>query len=548
MSKIKVSDYLIQELYKLGIKDFFGLPGDYCFNIVDSVQNNPNTKWIGCTNELNAGCAADGYARLNGYGALITTYNVGELSAMNPIGGCYSENVPVIHIVGAPKTKYIKSNAVMHHNFCEPDYYAGIRAFENYTEASAFLDEQNAKNEIERVISIMMRTKKPVYIAIPADICDMEIDNEPDIQLPVSDEKTLNEAVEHAVRLIDNSAVPVIIGDFLVERFVCKKEFNEFVNTCGIPVTTFIMGKGIIDENSKYFTGSYLGSMENTDVYFQVNNSDCPICVGTVFGDFNTLKYDIRVNPKDHIEILGTVTTIENTVYENVLMKDILTKLSLRVQKRNMKVIKAVPQVCNIEDNDNPLDFEFMFQRFQEFLKEDDCIFSDTGILNFFPPMLNFPRNARWYNQLLWASIGWATPALFGAMVAKPSRRMILLTGEGAHQLTIQSVSNMFYYNLKPIIFVLNNSGYTIERILSKDPKDAYNNIIPWAYTDIIKAFCKKDVFTAKVYTNQEFADVLEIAAEEQKSKLCYIELFTEEMELPYLVKKLYRRNKIKPE
>lgn len=547
MDKIKVSDYLIQELNKLGIKEFFGLPGDFCFNIVDSVENNEETKWVGCTNELNAGFAADGYARLNGFGALITTYNVGELSALNAIGGCMAENVPVIHIVGSPKTKFIKSNALIHHNFCQPDYYASFKAYENFTEASAFLTETNAKEEIDRVISVMLKTRKPVYISIPVDITELEIENASNIVMPVSDEKNLNGAVDHALKLIEKSVSPVIIGDFLIERFVCQNEFAQFVENCGIPTTTLLMGKGIIDETSEYFIGTYLGSMENTDVYYQVNNSDCPICVGTVFSDFNTLKFDITLNPKDFIEILGTVTTIENTVYENVLMKDILERIASRIAKRDTKIVKSVPDIPETDENKQELSFSFILKAFQNFIKEGDCIFSDTGILNFFPPMLELPKKARWYNQLLWSCIGWATPALFGAMMANRDKRMILLTGEGAHQLTFQSVSNMFYKDLKPIIFVLNNSGYTIERVLSKNPDDHYNNIVPWDYTELVKAY-DKNVFTAKVHTNQEFAEVLNVLEEEQKSKFCYIELFTEKMELPYLVKKIYRRNEIKPE
>ena len=78
MEKITVIDYLVKELQKLGVEDFFGLPGDYNFNILDAIIANPETNWIGCTNELNAGYAADGYARINGYGAVVTTFGVGE--------------------------------------------------------------------------------------------------------------------------------------------------------------------------------------------------------------------------------------------------------------------------------------------------------------------------------------------------------------------------------------------------------------------------------------------------------------------------------------
>lgn len=173
---ITVSDYLISRLASLGVEEFFGLPGDYNFNIIESVENNPKTNWVGCTNELNAGYAADGYARIKGYGALITTFGVGELSAINAIAGSMSEFVPVVKIVGVPDTKYIEQNALIHHNLNTPDYHAFIKAYSNVVETAAFLNEQNAKEEIDRALNVLINEKKPVYIAIPMDICNKIID------------------------------------------------------------------------------------------------------------------------------------------------------------------------------------------------------------------------------------------------------------------------------------------------------------------------------------------------------------------------------------
>ena len=75
--KMKLTDYLVQRLYKLGIEEIFGLPGDFNFNIVEAIEKNNNVNWIGSTNELNAGYSADGYARIKGYGSIVTTFGVG---------------------------------------------------------------------------------------------------------------------------------------------------------------------------------------------------------------------------------------------------------------------------------------------------------------------------------------------------------------------------------------------------------------------------------------------------------------------------------------
>src|SRR5574344_1852602 len=155
---MRVADYLIKTLVKLGVTEYFGLPGDYNFNILYAIEDNKDAEWIGCTNELNAGYAADGYARLKGYGAVVTTYGVGELSAMNAVAGSFAENIPVIHIVGIPKTQAIEKNALIHHNFQIPDYHAFERAFSNCTETTAYLNENNAKDEIDRILSVFVET------------------------------------------------------------------------------------------------------------------------------------------------------------------------------------------------------------------------------------------------------------------------------------------------------------------------------------------------------------------------------------------------------
>ena len=542
MCKITVSDYLIQELSKLGIKDFFGLPGDYNFNILGSIENNPDTNWIGCTNELNAGYAADGYARINGYGALVTTFGVGELSAMNAIAGSFAENIPVFKIVGVPATKYIEQNTLLHHNFSNPDYFAFQRAYANVVEATAFLDCKNAKKEIDRLLQIFVREKKPVYIAIPVDICKMEIENNPEIEQPASNQKNLAEAAEHALNLIKTSDFPVILADVLAKRFNATDEMKKFADTSGLPLCTMLMGKSLIDEDNEMYLGTYLGSYDNLYAYKYVNNSDCVISIGTIISDLNTFSFDIKFDPSQYINIQGTYTIIENKKYENVLMKDILAVLCEKIEKRDIVIEteKRGFEKTNQADN-SKLTADYIYPRLQEFFKPGDIIFSETGLTKFGIAPMNLPKDCILNNQVLWGSIGWATPAAFGAAVADKTRRVVLLTGEGAHQLTAQEVSTIMRHNLKMVIIVLNNSGYTIERILSDNPMDKYNDIANWNYSKLPSVF-EGDCWSASVRTEAELDEILKQTEIEQKDRLCYIELFTEMMDVPYLTKRVVKK------
>ena len=114
------------------------------------------------------------------------------------------------------------------------------------------------------------------------------------------------------------------------------------------------------------------------------------------------------------------------------------------------------------------------------------------------------PSGSIFLNQTLWGAIGWATPAAFGVALAHPERRIVLVTGEGSHQMTVQEISQFDRFGLKPIIFCLNNQGYLIERLLCKDPRISYNDLPAWNYTQLPQALGLKNWFTARVTTNGE--------------------------------------------
>ena len=173
-------------------------------------------------------------------------------------------------------------------------------------------------------------------------------------------------------------------------------------------------------------------------------------------------------------------------------------------------------------------------------MKKGDVIFIETGMVKYGFALMKQPEEAMFHSQVLWGSIGWATAAAFGASVAlkDTDKRVILFTGEGSHQLTAQEVSSVMRYGLKPIFIILNNDGYTIERLLSNDPMASFNDIAQWDYAKFAKAF-DGDIWTARAKTDKEFDEALIIAAKKQKTKMCYIEIFTDKMDLPELAKRM---------
>lgn len=111
-----IGEYLIDRLCAAGARHCFGVPGDYILGFYDLMVGSPLTH-IGTTREDTAAFAADGYARLQGLGALAVTYGVGALNVVNAVAGAYAENSPVVVISGAPGVGETVDDPLLHHRF-----------------------------------------------------------------------------------------------------------------------------------------------------------------------------------------------------------------------------------------------------------------------------------------------------------------------------------------------------------------------------------------------------------------------------------------------
>ena len=525
--KVTVADYLVKKLKFLGIKNIFGLPGDYNFNILDAIIKDDEINWVNSTNELNASYSSDGYARINGYGAVVTTYGVGELSAINGIAGSMAENVPVIHIAGVPKTSFIEKNIIVHHNFSNPNYYLFENAYKNVVETTAYLNFENAKKEIDRVFNVFVNEKKPVYIAIPVDVCEFLIDDYgfDKIEYKKSDEKALNETVSEIISLIEKAKNPIIFFDYLCKRYKLQNEIKEFINKTNMKFGTFLMGKGIIDETNPNFTGVNGGNLSSF-VQNEIKKSDLIITAGYLNADLNTGGFSAFEKEID-IEIRKNETIIKGKVYKNVLLQDVILKLNEKITKTFEK--NDFKQIKKKINEKGKIKVDDILPLIETVLDEDDIFTMETGLFSLSGSFLNLKKNVEYLSQTLWGSIGWATPALFGAMMADNKKCHIMFTGEGAHQLTIQEMANFFEYDLKPVIFVLNNNGYTVERVLSKDPNDKFNNITNWNYPKLIEGFSNnKDYFIKTVSTLESFIKTIDEIKKLKGKKLCYVEIMTD--------------------
>uniref|UniRef100_M8B8Q4 pyruvate decarboxylase n=1 Tax=Aegilops tauschii TaxID=37682 RepID=M8B8Q4_AEGTA len=163
--------HLARRLVQVGVGDVFAVPGDFNLTLLDYLVAEPGLRLVGCCNELNAGYAADGYARAKGVGACAVTFTVGGLSVLNAIAGAYSENLPLICIVGGPNSNDYGTNRILHHTIGLPDFSQELRCFTPVTCYQAVVNNlDDAHEQIDKAISTALKESKPVYISVSCNL------------------------------------------------------------------------------------------------------------------------------------------------------------------------------------------------------------------------------------------------------------------------------------------------------------------------------------------------------------------------------------------
>jgi len=536
--------HVLRRLKEIGVDDIFGVAGDYAFPVNDAITEHPAINWIGCCNELNAGYAADGYARMRGVGAVCTTYGVGELAAMSAIAGSYAENLAVFHLVGTPNQATQEGRALVHHTLGNGEFDLFQRMAEPIVCASAIVTPQNAVSETERLIAEALYHRRPVYMAFPSDVADMPVlGSAPSLSAPSSDPESLAAATEAVTAALDNAGQACVLPGVLLRRLGLQEAAAAFVETSGLPFATMFADKSVLGEDHPNYIGMYVGRLAGEPVRAFAESCDVVVLIGAMLTDGNTAGNTVRLDPGKTINIGHHRTTVSATIYRNVEMADILTQLSGRSTKRAQRPAIA-PETLGpiVGGGEDPITADALYPRLAGFFRPDDVIMTDTGTSSLGLAFAQLPKGAEFHNQTLWASIGWATPAAFGAAVGAPDRRLILITGEGSHQMTAQEVSQFGRHGLRPIVFVLNNSGYLSERMLCKDMALAYNNIAGWNYAELPHALGCQGWFNARVSSCGVLDDALKTA--EQADGAAYIEVITDAYEAPPMYKKLHENVK----
>jgi alpha-keto-acid decarboxylase len=535
-----VGDYLLDRLVELGVSEVFGVPGDYNLEFLDHIIAHPDIRWVGNANELNAGYAADGYGRLRGMSAVVTTFGVGELSAANAIAGSYAEHVPVVHIVGGPSKDAQGTRRALHHSLGDGDFEHFLRISREITCAQANLMPATATREIDRVLSEVREQRRPGYLLLPVDVARFETER-PTAPLPRYTGGTSPRALalfaEAAAELISDHQLTVL-ADLLVHRLNAVEQLEALLAADVVPHATLMWGKSLVDETAPTFLGIYAGAASAEPVRRAIEEAPVLVTAGVVFTDMVSGFFSQRIDPVRTIDVGVQQSTVGNHVFAPLEMQAALEALTSILVRRGI----SSPPVASTSDDvpvvfpgrNEPLSQKVLWDRFCHALTPGNVVLADQGTSYYGMATHRLPRGVTFIGQPLWGSIGYTLPATLGAGLAHRDRRPVLLIGDGAAQLTVQELGTFSREGLSPVVVVVNNDGYTVERMIhGKD--EPYNDIVSWSWADIPNALGVSNHLTFRAQTYGELDDAF-VAAAQNRDRMVLIEAVVPRLDAPDLL------------
>ena len=515
MMKITIGDYILKRLKELNIKHIIGEPGDFNLEFLEQISEDEGIEFVGMSNELNAAFAADGYANENGISALMTTYSVGDLNALGGIAGSVAEHRPIIIISGTPPLFAMRERKMTHHTLADGDYENVRRAMNEFVDDSVLITHENARYEIDRLIERAVRYSKSVNIELPSNIAYLDIEIEDDLK-PIdkkktnSDEERLEAAAKKIAQRFENAKKPIVLIDEAVDRYDVADKVLELIERAQVPFAALATAKAYYNESHPLYLGIYQGDESDEGVQEKIENSDFLISIEPVFMQANNGEFTSKL-PEDSIIINADYTKVGEEIFEAVYVND-LVDLGLKNVSQREK-IDSVNQTKEKEFNfesDKLIRQEDFYAQIARYFKENDVVYGETGTASHGLTEIKIPDGVKLVRSQIWGSIGAMLPMQMGAMLASPEKRHILLIGDGSFQVSAQALSRMIYKKQNPIIFLIDNDGYTIERYIMGMKRD-YNDIPKWDYSLLPQAFSKgqSNMKTAEARTQGELEEIL---------------------------------------
>ena len=488
---VKISDYVINYLASLGIKDIFLISGGGCIHLIDSVGKNKKIRFICNHHEQASAIAAEAYSRITEkISVCLVTTGPGSTNTLTGLIGSWLDSIPVIFISGQIKRETIADYSKLRQiGDQEVNIVDMVKPVTKY--AVTVFKEEEISYHMEKATYLATHGRSgPVWINIPLDVQGAKIKksafkhfDEKEIKKNITNREHLKGEVRFVLEKIKKAKRPLLFVGNGVRLAGAEKELLNLVKLLKIPVVTGFAGFDLISSSNPYFVGRP-GTIGQRSGNFAVQNSDLLLVVGSKlnirmigynFKSFARGAYKIMVDI-DKEEMNKSTLSIDKKINSDakIFVDEMIDQLKNSKAKFSVqnwldktrywlrKYSTVLPEYWK-EKKVNPYCF---IDTLSKYLNKNDVIAvsnATAAICTY--QAIRFPQGLRIVNNSGCAAMGYGLPASLGAAVANKKGKTICIEGDGSIQMNIQEFQTIVHNKLPLKIFVYNNKGYVSIRL-----------------------------------------------------------------------------------
>lgn len=488
---MRVTDYIADYVYKLGIQDVFMLSGGGMMFLSDGIAMHPKLKAICTHHEQAAAMAAVSYAKYNGnIGVAYLTTGCGGTNAVTGVLNGWQDNIPCLFISGQSKRKETIENsglALRQFGVQEADIISIVRSITKY--AVMVHEPQEIAYHLDKAVFLAKSGRPgPVWLDIPMDVQSALIEEKKLHRFsPAPEGKTYREIptsdeISYVKNALQKAKRPVVLAGQGIRLSHAMDEFRGFIENSKIPVVVSRLGFGLLPTDHPSYVGC-IGNKGTRAGNFAVQNADLIIALGsrlsvsTTGHEYSMFGREAKVIVVDIDPIEHKKNTVRIDLFINADAKIFLQKISsaetgkLEEWTRKCQEWKEQYPVCLPEyaKSKNGINLYYFVDQLSKKLKSDSVVVGDAGSAVYVPPQcLQLRDGQRYITSGGQAEMGYTVPACIGISAAKGGAEVVGITGDGSLQLNIQELQTIVHNNMPIKIFVWNNDGYLSIRATQK--------------------------------------------------------------------------------
>ncbi|HWQ71664.1 MAG TPA: biosynthetic-type acetolactate synthase large subunit [Desulfitobacteriaceae bacterium] len=460
------AEVLLEALEQEAVEDIFGYPGAVLLALLDALLKS-KIRHILVRHEQGAVHAADGYARVNSkVGVCLATSGPGATNLVTGIANAYMDSIPMVILTGQVSTELLGTDS-----FQEADI-TGITI--PITKHSYLVKDAAEIPRIVKEAFYLARTGRPgpVLIDLPKDILSQEVKKPASAKMSLKSYKVFGKGntgqIEEFAKSIAQSAKPVIYAGGGIITAGATGSLRDLVEKCNLPVVSTLMGLGCLPSDHPNFLG--MAGMHGTvTANYALADCDLLIALGVRFDDRITsgLGHMFAAKAKIvHIDIdpaeIGKVVRANVPIVgdAHLILEELVTRLVPPEISEWWEQIRGWQNCFPLRyEQDGRLSPQIVLESIAETAGDDAIIVTDVGqhqmwVAQSYP--FKYPRQLVTSGGL--GTMGFGLPAAVGAQVAQPEKKVVLITGDGSLQMTIQELATIVQHQL-PVKIVLMNNG-----------------------------------------------------------------------------------------